>query len=226
MKSSTRFCSAICARERAIERGDVERAVGVEHRERRDLAVGLVAERLVRAPEEARRQERLAGLEVVRDRVTERARPARRRRGDGARAHLGLVPEEVADDGGEKIGRAGDRRVRRPLLGGDLVNGARGGRKDREAAVVVEERADGRVDDRLAPRLARRRLLVEREDRIVGRPALMRRDDVKHASVVLPLVRRRVKQRSSVSSDLEPGRRWASVDRSPSRTSSALSTER
>ena len=78
------------------------------------------------------------------------------------------------------VGRAGDRRVRRPLDGGHLVHGPRGGRQDGELAVVVEERADRRVDDGLAARLALRRLAVEREDRIVGGAALVGGDEVHH----------------------------------------------
>ena len=51
---------------------------------------------------------------------------------------------------------------------------------EREASVIVQERAHGRVHDRLTARLASDGLLVQGEDRIVGRPALVRGDDVEH----------------------------------------------
>src|SRR5690606_21760147 len=111
----------------------------LEHREGGDSAIGLVGERLVRTPEVAGRQERLARLEVVRDRAAKGARAPRGRGGHRAGLHLRSPLEDVRDDGGEKIRGAGDRCVRRPLLRRDLAYGARGARQDRELALVVEE---------------------------------------------------------------------------------------
>ncbi len=70
-----------------LERGDVEPAALVEHPERRDLALVLVGERLVRAPVEARGEQRLAGLEEVGERDPERAGAAR----GGDRGRRGLA---------------------------------------------------------------------------------------------------------------------------------------
>ena len=84
-KTSARRCVGELAAERGVEGGDIEAAAGAEHREGLELALGLVAERVVRAPVPARGQQRLAGLEEVGDREAQRAGPARGRDRDGAR---------------------------------------------------------------------------------------------------------------------------------------------
>ena len=69
-------------REGRVERIDVERADGVNIWNVSTLAVGFVAERLVRRPVAARREQRLTRLEEVRDRRAEERRSPRGRHRD------------------------------------------------------------------------------------------------------------------------------------------------
>ena len=171
---------ASCRPSARVEGGDVEASACAEHREGLELAVGLVTERLVRAPVPARGQQRLAGLEEVGDGEAQGAGPARGRDRDSALLEVGLAAEQVLDDRAQERRRPGDRRVRRPLDGRYVVHDLRGGRQDGELAVIVEEHADRRVDDDLAARLALRRFAVEREDRVVAGAALVGGDEVIH----------------------------------------------
>ena len=146
--------------QRGVERRDVEAPPGVEHLERLEPSLGLVAQRVVRAPVPVRGEEGLAGLEEVGEREAQRAGPAGGGRGDGHAPELWLPCEKIVEHRPLEGRGPGDGGVAGPLLGRDLVHGARGGRQDREPAVVVEEGPHGRVDDRLAALPARRRLLV------------------------------------------------------------------
>ena len=67
--------------------------------------------------------------------------------------------------------------------GGTVVHRARGRGQHGELSRVVEQRADGGVHDRLAARAPIGGLLVERENRIVARSPLMRRDQVVHVNL-------------------------------------------
>ena len=153
-------------RERFFERGDMEAAVAIEHRERLDAPAGDARDRVVGPPVERRRQQRLPDLEEVGDRERERTRSARRR--DRARVRQQRRrPEHVLAHRVEERPRPGDRRIARAALGREPAVGLQHGRQRRQAQVLVEQHAQRRVDDRLAGGAAAVGLGVEREDRIV-----------------------------------------------------------
>jgi hypothetical protein len=172
--------------ERGLERGDVEAALGVEHREGAQRAAVLVGEGAVGRPVERGRQERLPLVEQRHDGVPQRARAAWRRHRGRARGEPGEARERVALDRLEEGGRAGDGRVARRVGGRHLAQRARRRLEQRELALVVEQHPDRRVDDRVARRAALGGEAGEAEDGIGLGSAEAGRNDVRaHAARLL-----------------------------------------
>ena len=125
-----------------------------------------------------------ARLEEVRDGVAQRARAARRRDGDAPCASSGSPPSRSSMTARRNSGvPAMGAYVAHSTAGTSCTARAAVG-QDGELAVVVEQRPDRRVDDRLARCLPLRRLLVEGEDGVVRRAALVRGDEVNHVRCI------------------------------------------
>ena len=72
--------------------------------------------------------------------------------------------EGLGDHGAQKVGIAGDGSVGRPVDGLDLVHHPGRRWEHGELAVIVEERPERGVDDRLTPFTLAGRLAIEGED--------------------------------------------------------------
>ena len=90
------------------------------------------------------------GLEEVRDGVAERAGAAGRRGRDGAVAERGLAAEQVVETARRNSGVPAIGAYAAHSAAGTSCTARAAAGEDGELAVVVEQRADGRVHDRLA----------------------------------------------------------------------------
>ena len=75
---------------------------------------------------------------------------------------------DVAHHGAQEARVAGDRRVGSSQLHRRAAKGLEDGRHDGHLAVVLHQRSEGRVEDRLAGALPLLRLGVECKDRIIS----------------------------------------------------------
>jgi hypothetical protein len=152
--------------EASLEARDVEVARLVEHAERGQSAARVIGQDPVGRPVVARRQERVARLGEVDDRVVQRARSARR--ADDHRLLVQRVPAvEVVEHRRQELGRSGDGCVGGGAFGRHGTQGVEHALHHRQRPVVVEQGTERRVDDLRTGGGAFEGFRVQREDRIV-----------------------------------------------------------
>ena len=126
--------------------GDVELLLLVKQRVIRELAAALVADDVVRAPEPIGRENIRPALGVVRDRMVDGARAARRRH--GAHVPFGLMVGKREVDDGVEI----SRQTRNWSVGDDVLHRQRAidtlhRRQAGKFPLIVDHRADRRIRD-------------------------------------------------------------------------------
>ena len=164
----------------AVEGCEVETtAVRAKHGEGVEAATVLVRHGVVGTPVEARRQQRLTGLEEVGHGVTDRAGATEGRAGDGAPPQFGYTSEHAVEDTFDELRDAGDGRVGGPLLARHLAHHARSGGQDGQLAGIIGQRAQGRIDDRFPTGAALHGLPVQTED-LIARAGAVGRDQGMH----------------------------------------------